>query len=42
MKSRGIDEDKAYELLRKTAMSQGKRIADVAQALVSSVDLLKE
>lgn len=42
MKSRGIDEEKAYELLRKTAMSQGRRIADVAQALVSSVDLLKD
>lgn len=42
MKSRGIDEEKAYALLRKTAMSQGKRIADVAQALVSAVDLLKD
>jgi response regulator NasT len=42
MKSRSIDEDKAYDLLRKTAMSQGKRIADVAQALVSAVDLLKD
>lgn len=42
MKSRGLDEEKAYELLRKTAMAQGRRIADVAQALVSSVDLLKE
>jgi two-component system, response regulator / RNA-binding antiterminator len=42
MKSRGIDEDKAYELLRKTAMSQGRRVADVAQALVSAADLLKD
>lgn len=42
MKSRGIDEEAAYGLLRKTAMSQGRRIADVAQALVSSVDLLKD
>ncbi len=42
MKSRGVDEDKAYDLLRKTAMSQGKRIADVAQALVSAFDLLKD
>ncbi|WP_051388491.1 ANTAR domain-containing response regulator [Hyphomicrobium nitrativorans] len=40
MKRRGLDEEKAYELLRKTAMSQGRRIADVAQALVSSADLL--
>jgi response regulator NasT len=42
MKNRGIDEEKAYDLLRKTAMSQGKRIADVAQALVSAADLLKD
>ncbi|HRN83868.1 MAG TPA: ANTAR domain-containing protein [Hyphomicrobium sp.] len=42
MKRRGLDEDKAYELLRKTAMSQGKRIADVAHALVSSADLLED
>ena len=40
MRRRGLDEEKAYELLRTTAMSQGRRIADVAQALVSSADLL--
>ena len=28
MKSRGLDEEAAYALLRKTAMSQGKRIAE--------------
>ncbi len=42
MKSRGLDEEAAYALLRKTAMSQGKRIVDVAEGLVSSFDLLKE
>jgi response regulator NasT len=42
MKSRGIDEDAAYDLLRKTAMSQGRRIGDVAQGLVNAVNLLKE
>lgn len=42
MKRRGLDEEKAYELLRKTAMSQGRRIADVAQALVSSAQLLED
>ena len=42
MKRRGLDEEKAYELLRKTAMSQGRRIADVAQALVSSADRLED
>jgi two-component system, response regulator / RNA-binding antiterminator len=42
MKTRGLDEEAAYALLRKTAMSQGKRIADVAEGLISTFDLLKE
>ena len=40
MKARGIDEEAAYALLRKTAMDQGKRMADVAQALVTAAGLL--
>mgnify|MGYP001627788956 FL=1 len=40
MKARGIGEDEAYALLRKTAMDQGKRVADVAQALVTAAGLL--
>lgn len=42
MKSRGLDEEAAYVLLRKRAMSQSKRIADVAEALVSAYDLLQD
>lgn len=42
MRSRGLSEDEAYGLLRKTAMGQGKRLADVAEGLVSSFELLKE
>lgn len=42
MKSRGLDEEAAYALLRKTAMSSGKRIADVAESLVSTFELLKD
>jgi response regulator NasT len=42
MKRRGLDEEAAYALLRRTAMSNGKRIADVAESLVSTVDLLKD
>lgn len=42
MKSRGLDEEAAYVLLRKRAMSQSKRIADVAEALVSAYDLLRD
>lgn len=40
MKSRNLSEDEAYVLLRRAAMDQNKRIADVASALVSSAALL--
>ena len=36
MKARGIGEDEAYALLRKTAMDQGRKVADVAE-LVSKL-----
>ncbi|MEM9433919.1 MAG: ANTAR domain-containing protein [Pseudomonadota bacterium] len=40
MKAKGIDEDAAYALLRKTAMDQGRRVADVSEALVTAAGLL--
>lgn len=40
MKAKGIDEQTAYSLLRKTAMDQGRRVADVAEALVTAAGLL--
>ncbi|WP_147125359.1 ANTAR domain-containing response regulator [Shimia ponticola] len=40
MKAKGIDEEAAYALLRKTAMNQGRRVADVAEALVTAAGLL--
>ena len=40
MKARGVGEDEAYALLRRTAMDQNKRMADVAQALVTAAGLL--
>ena len=40
MKAKGIDEDAAYALLRKTAMDQGRRVAEVAEALVTASGLL--
>ena len=40
MKSRGVDEDTAYKLLRKTAMSSNRKINDVAESLVMSSQLL--
>ncbi|KUP90604.1 ANTAR domain-containing response regulator [Tritonibacter horizontis] len=41
IKAKGIDEDAAYALLRKTAMDQGRRVADVAEALVTASGLLR-
>lgn len=40
MKARDITEDEAYAILRKTAMDQGKRISEVASALVTAAELL--
>ena len=41
MRARGIGEEDAYALLRKTAMDQGRKLAEVANALVMTADLLK-
>jgi response regulator NasT len=35
-----MSEDEAYKLLRQTAMGQGRKIIDVAHALVTTADLL--
>lgn len=40
MKAKGIDEEAAYALLRRAAMDQGRRVVDVAEALVSTAGLL--
>jgi len=40
MKARGISEDEAYALLRKAAMDQGRKVAEVAEALVNTAGLL--
>lgn len=41
MRARGLGEEEAYALLRRTAMDQGRKLAEVAQALVMTADLLK-
>lgn len=41
MKAKGIGEEEAYGLLRRTAMSQGRKVVDVARALITTADLLK-
>ncbi|MBS1302000.1 ANTAR domain-containing protein [Loktanella sp. SALINAS62] len=40
MKAKGIDEEAAYALLRRAAMDQGRKVIDVAEALVSTAGLL--
>ena len=40
MKARNIDEEAAYALLRRAAMDQGRKVVDVAEALVSTAGLL--
>jgi two-component system, response regulator / RNA-binding antiterminator len=42
MKSKGLDEEAAYNLLRRTAMNQNRRIGEVAENLISAYDLLKQ
>lgn len=41
MNAKGISEDEAYAMLRKTAMDQGRKVVDVATALVTAADLLR-
>jgi response regulator NasT len=41
MKAKKISEEDAYALLRKTAMNENRKIADVAQSVVTAAELLK-
>jgi response regulator NasT len=41
MKARGIGEEDAYALLRRTAMERGRKLSDIARSLVEAADLLK-
>jgi response regulator NasT len=40
MKARGMDEDEAFQTLRRMAMDRGKRLGEIAQQLIDTVDLL--
>ena len=40
MRSRGLSEEAAYALLRRTAMNQNRKIAEIAQGLVTAASLL--
>lgn len=41
MKRKACDEETAYQLLRKTAMSNNQRIVEVARNLIASVEMLE-
>lgn len=40
MSRKGLGEDEAYKLLRKQAMNEKRKIADIARAIVTAADLL--
>ena len=40
MRRHGIEEDKAYALLRRSAMNQSSKIAEIARSLVTAAELL--
>ncbi|WMT85891.1 ANTAR domain-containing response regulator [Pelagibacterium sp. 26DY04] len=41
MRTRGLSEDEAYALLRRTAMNQNRKIAEIAQSLITAAGLLE-
>jgi response regulator NasT len=41
MKAKNLSEDAAYALLRKTAMNENRKIAEVAQSVVTAAELFK-
>jgi len=41
MKARGMDEAEAYDVMRKAAMNENRRIPEVAQSLVTAARLLR-
>jgi len=41
MRAKGLSEEEAYALMRKTAMNENKKISEIAQSVVTAADLLK-
>jgi len=41
MQAKNLSEEAAYALLRKTAMNENKKIADVAQSVITAAELFK-
>jgi two-component system, response regulator / RNA-binding antiterminator len=41
MRTKGLNEEEAYRVLRKTAMNEKKKIAEIAQSVVMAAELLR-
>ena len=41
MKAKGLSEDEAYVLMRSTAMREKKKIAEIAQSIITASELLR-
>jgi response regulator NasT len=41
MRAKGLDEEEAYRVLRKTAMNEKKKIAEIAQSVLMAAELLR-
>ena len=41
MKAKSINEEEAYALLRKTAMNENKKIAEIAQSVITAAEMFK-
>src|SRR6201996_8860631 len=41
MKAKDLTEEQAYALMRKTAMNENKKIAEIAQSIITAADLLR-
>jgi two-component system, response regulator / RNA-binding antiterminator len=41
MRAKSLSEDEAYRLLRKTAMNEKKKIAEIAQSIVTAAEMLR-
>jgi two-component system, response regulator / RNA-binding antiterminator len=41
MRAKGLSEEEAYRLLQKTAMNEKKKIAEIAQSVLTAAELLK-
>ena len=41
MKAKGLTEEEAYALLRRTAMNENRKIAEIAASVVTAAEMLK-